>query len=179
VSAHNASAAGGQGVVPVADAIIAVLAALATLFANHSSTTGLERRSLAAITQTRASDRYNLYESSRIKVEVNEALLESGLVTSQTARRSMVARIAGEQRTTAAAFQAAQAEESAAKSELADAEHTLRSYERYEVAAALLDIAIVIVSAAALLRKTTLPLAAGFAVAVAGLAAFAAGAFGV
>ncbi|HEY9085905.1 MAG TPA: DUF4337 family protein [Candidatus Tyrphobacter sp.] len=162
----------GAKLVPIAAALIAVLAALATLFSNHSSISGLERRTLAGIMQTRAADQYSYYESSRIKIEVNQALAQSGLVTSAAAFRSMHARILKEERKSAGTLAIARADEKASQQQLAQADTSLTSYERFEVAATLFEVSIVLVSITALMRSSSALLWLGGGVTLVGLAYF-------
>lgn len=166
--------AGGK-IVPVAAAIVAVLAALATLFSNHSSVSGLEQRTLAGIMQTRAADQYSYYESSRLKIEVNQSLSESGLVANPAALRAMRARIQKEQSKSIAILTTARRDEATAGEELRAAEVALASYERYEVSATLFDVSIVLVSITALARNTRAPFWIGVCVTLVGLGYFLAG----
>ncbi|HUY41785.1 MAG TPA: DUF4337 family protein [Candidatus Dormibacteraeota bacterium] len=165
----------GSKLVPVCAAVIAVLAAIATLFSNHSSVAGLERRTLAGIMQTRAADQYGYYESSRIKIEVNQALSESHLVTNPTALHTMHARIAKEERKSGGTLRVAHNDEASAHVQLADAERSLGSYERYEVSATLFDVSIVLVSITALTRGSKALLWLGLGLTVVGLGYFTAG----
>ncbi|MGH7736909.1 MAG: DUF4337 family protein [Candidatus Tyrphobacter sp.] len=165
----------GNRIVPVAAAIVAVLAALATLLSNHSSVSGLEGRTMAGILQTRAADQYNYYESSRIKIEVNETLEQSGLVRDRAAVHGMQARIAKEDRKTAASLRAARNDEASSNAQLANAERSLGSYEHYEIAATLFDVSVVLISITALARGTKAPLWLGVVVTAAGLGYFIAG----
>lgn len=144
----------GGKFVPVATAIIAVFAALATLFSNHSSVLGLQARSQAGITQTKASDQYNYYESKRIKAEVNQALLQAGLVKNAAASKSMEARIKNENGQAAGILKTAQAEEVQSESELRQAERKMASYEGYEISATLFEVSIVLVSITALMTRS-------------------------
>jgi hypothetical protein len=159
----------------VVTAIIAVFAALATLFSNHSSVSGLQLRTQAGITQTRASDQYNYYESKRIKAEVNQALLQAGLITSPAASSGMKSRIERENAQAAGILQKAQAEEAQSEQELERAEGSMRSYESHEVAATLFEVAIVLVSITALTQKAGSMLAVAGMAALTGLAFFIAG----
>ncbi|MFN2450400.1 MAG: DUF4337 family protein [Candidatus Baltobacteraceae bacterium] len=146
----------GAKLVPIAAAVIAVFAALATLFSNHSSVSGLEKRTLAGIYQTRAADSYSYYESSRIKIEVNQSLQQSGLVSSAVSRKAMSARIEKEQAKSAKALGQARSSEEQANTFLETAERSMASYEKYEVAATLFEVSIVLVSITALMRTRTL-----------------------
>ena len=140
--------------VPIITAIIAVFAALATLFSNHDSIKGLQTRTQAGITQIKASDQYNYYESKRIKAEVNQALLQSGLVKGSTEISAMKSRIAAETQQAAGILKLAQAEEQQSEQELEQAERSMSSYEFHEIAATLFEVSIVLVSITALMTRS-------------------------
>jgi Domain of unknown function (DUF4337) len=143
----------GGKFVPLTTAIIAVFAALATLFSNHSSVLGLQARTQAGITQTKASDQYNYYESKRIKAEMNQALMQSGLVKDQAALKVLRQRTAQVNNEAAAILKKAQAEEAQSEDELLQAERKMASYESHEVAATLFEVSIVLVSITALMSR--------------------------
>ena len=167
--------ASGEKLVPVSAAIVAVFAAVATLFANHSSVSGLEKRTLAGITQTRAADRYNSYEASLVKVEVNQALAASGLLANPAALHSMQDRIASQESVSSGTLKAAEAEEASAKTQLDQAERSLGSYEKYEISATLFDVSIVLVSITALMRKSKVTFWLGGVLTLIGVGYFVAG----
>jgi hypothetical protein len=175
VEERSAQLEAGGKFVPVATAIIAVFAALATLFSNHSSVSGLQLRTQAGITQTKASDQYNYYESKRIKAEVNQALLQAGLITNAAARSGMRSRIEAENAQAAGILSKAQAEEAQSEEELDRAEGSMRSYESHEVAATLFEVAIVLVSITAIMQKTRGMTALAGVAALTGLAFFLTG----
>jgi len=151
----------GEKLVPISASVIAVLAALATLFANHSSVSALAAKNEAILAMSKASDQYNYYESKRIKVQLNQGLTTAGVVRDSGAANQMRA--------------AAQKDDSQAKSILKDAqslqkesdEHYMRSeqymqsYEKYEVAATLFEVCVVLVSITALMRTNVLLFVAG------------------
>lgn len=173
---RNEQLSEGNILVPIAAAVIAVLAALATLFSNHSSISGLEKRTLAGIYQTRAADSYSYYESSRIKIEVNQAIVQSGLVLSAAPRTAMTARIDKEQKKSAATLSEAKRSEEISHNYLDEAEKTMSSYEHFEWAATLFEVAVVLVSITAL-AKTRYMLYAGFVATAVGLGFFGLGFF--
>jgi hypothetical protein len=146
----------GSKLVPVSAAVIAVFAALATLFSNHSSVSGLEKRTLAGIYQTRAADDYSYYESSRLKVEVNQTFLQSGLVTAPGSSKAMSGRIGKESAKAAGILKTAQKDEEQSNLYLDEAEKSMASYEKYEVATTLFEVSIVLVSVTALMRTRML-----------------------
>lgn len=157
--------AGGK-LVPISTAIIAVFAAVATLFSNHSSVLGLQARTQAGITQIKASDQYNYYESKRIKAEVNQALLQAELVSNPRALRALKGRIDQEYADAAPVLKKARQAETQSQAELLQAERKMASYESHEVAATLFEVAIVLVSITALMirLRVLLYVAVGFTV---------------
>lgn len=162
----------GGKLVPAVTAIIAVFAAVATLFSNHSSVLGLKTRTQAGITQTKASDQYSYYESKRIKVEVNQALMQSGLVTNPAALKALRIRIAAENSDAEPVLKKAQAEEAQSESELAQSERKMASYESHEIAATLFEVSIVLVSITALMGRSRVLLYVAGAFTIAGLGFF-------
>jgi hypothetical protein len=167
--------ASGEKLVPVLAAVVAVLAAVATLFAHHSSTTALAQKNEAILYQAKATDQYNYFESKRIKVQVDQALIDSGIVPSGSAgRRSMEDRMKKENAQANAILAKAKALEAESNGDTADSERFLRSYESFEVAAVLFQVSIVLVSITALMSTRVLLFVAGGATLV-GLGFFAAG----
>lgn len=148
--------ASGQRIIPISAAVIAVCAALATLFANHNSLGALSEKNEAILYQTRASDQYAYYESTRIKIHVAQALLASGLVTKSAAVRSMQSGDAAEQRKADRIQRVARADELSAIEHQDASERLMQAYERNEVAATLFEVCIVLVSVTALMRTRVL-----------------------
>jgi hypothetical protein len=166
----------GEKFIPVLTAIIAVFAALATLFSNHSSVTGLQARTQAGILTTKAADQYNYYESKRIKIEVNQAFIASGLVANPSTRKRMQDRIVQEDaQARNVVLKKAQSEETESEAQLEKAERSMRSYENFEVSATLFEVAIVIVSITALMRGAKPLIATGIAASLIGLGFFIGG----
>lgn len=141
----------GARVVPVLTAVLAVFAALATLFAHHSSTSGLARKNEGVLLTTKAADQYNYYESKRIKSELNEALIDSDLVKSSSAgHRRLEARVSKENGEARGILVKARRLETESLEVQGSAERFMASYENYEVAATLFEISVVLVSITAL-----------------------------
>ncbi len=59
----------GNRLVSLAAAIIAVLAALGTLYSHHRSISALSVKNAAILTQARATDTYNAYEAKQIRYQ--------------------------------------------------------------------------------------------------------------
>ncbi len=162
VQERNASLLEGEKLVPVSAAVIAVLAALATLFANHSSISGLAQKNEAILYQSKASDQYAYYEAKRIKVHIYQALLVAG--AAQASAKKPMQQIATREDAQAkhvGAQAAAYAETS--EKHAAQSERFMRSYESHEIAATLFEVSIVLVSITALMRTKALMLVAGAA----------------
>lgn len=162
----------GGKLTPVLTSIVAVLAAVATLFSNHAATVGLQFRTQAGISQTRASDQYAYYESKRIKSEISEALVEAGIVTNAAARKSLQLRVVKQTNDASSILKKAHAQEEQSETELVKAERSMRSYESHEVAATLFEVAVVIISITALMRRTTALVVTSAGAALIGLAFF-------
>lgn len=142
----------GEKFLPVLTAVLAVLAAIATLFSNHSSVTGLRANTQAGILMTRAADSYSNYEARRVKVEINQALLGSGLIANATVKNRIQQRVSAEDsQARNIALKRAQSYENGADDQLERAETTMRSYENFEVSATLFEVAIVVISVTALM----------------------------
>jgi hypothetical protein len=154
--------ASGDKLVPVLAAVIAVLAALATLFAHHDSIVALEQKNVAVLYQTKASDQYNYFESKRIKAQIDQALIDSGTVPNGSAgRRKMEARISSE--TSQANGVLAKAKELEAQADEGNvlSDRLMTSYRNYQIAATLFEVSIVLVSVTALMRTKLLLFVAG------------------
>jgi hypothetical protein len=167
VQERHEQIASGEKLVPVLAAIMAVLAALATLFAHHSSVSALAQKNEAILYQAKAADQYNYFESKRIKVQLDQALIDSGIVRSNTAgRRTMEARMKLENSQAGAILVKARDLEARSDEGILRSERFMGSYENYQVAATLFEVSIVLVSITALMRTKVLLIVAGAASAV-------------
>jgi len=152
----------GDKLIPVLAAIIAVFAALATLFANHSSITGLAKKNEAILAMNKAADQWNYYEAKRIKLEVNRAFVNSGAVTNPSGLKSMEATVAKQDKESQNVLTDAQELQRKSDDQYEVSERFMQAYERYEVSATLFEVSIVLVSITALMRtKVLLFVAAG------------------
>lgn len=176
VNERNEELARGEKLVPVLAAVIAVCAALATLFANHSSITGLATKNEAILAMNKAADQFNYYESKRIKVQLNQALISAGAVQNAAGLKTMQALMNKENTQAATILKGAQGLQKQSDDEYESAERYMKSYEKFEVSATLFEVSIVLVSITALMRTKTLLWIAGGATIV-GVAFFAQGWF--
>ncbi|HTX60544.1 MAG TPA: DUF4337 family protein [Verrucomicrobiae bacterium] len=163
------SAGRGHRIAPVAAAIIAVLAALGTLFSHHRSIMVLTAKNGAILKQAQASDRFNSYESKRIRYQLIQALLDAGLPQDPGTRARFVK--AAENLDAASLETQNEARELERRSmELENqAEELLQSYETLEIGTTFCEVAIVIVSLSALARRQWIFLTVGAALSGTGL----------
>jgi hypothetical protein len=140
----------GNRLVSLAAAIIAVLAALGTLFAHHRSITALSSKNQAILDQARASDTYNAYEARQIRINIYRALLDSDLVTNAEKRSRLESVARREGATAPAILEKAQTLEKRAEDEDVRSEQILKSYEILQYATTAFEISIVLVSISAL-----------------------------
>ncbi len=164
----------GNMPVSLAAAIIAVLAALGTLFAHHRSIIALSAKNQAILAQARASDTFNAYEAKQIRYNIYRALLSTDLVRGPQVQKRLESVAEQEQSSSPAVLEKARALESQAERDDARSESILRSYETLQFATTAFEIAIVLVSISAL-SGTRLFLPFGCGVSVIGLALFIVG----
>ncbi len=158
---HEHLSHGGDPLVPISAATIAVLAALATLFANHGSTAALAQKNETIIYQSKAFDQYNYYESKRIKVHLNQALLDAGIVRDPSAQRRLESVVDKEASAAKRILVKARAYDAQAKVEAGASERQMASYESYEIAATFFEVAVVLASVTLLMRTRALLYVAG------------------
>lgn len=173
---RNEQLAQGTKLVPILAAVIAVLAALATLFANHSSISGLATKTEAILASSKATDTWNYYQAKRLKIEVNRAMLLSGAVSNPKGRTEMQKTVAKEEGKSQILLVQAQQLDKESDAHYQRSERFMKSYEKYEVAATLFEVSVVLVSVTALMRTKALLFVAGAATVV-GIAFFAQGWF--
>ncbi len=166
--------AAGEKLVPILAAVFAVFAALATLFANHSSISGLATKNEAILSMNKASDQFNYYESKRIKVQLNQALINAGIVTSSPGLSKMQALMNKEDRQARDILKNAQNLQRESDDHYERSEGYMQSYEKFEVSATLFEVSIVLVSITALMRTKVL-LLVGSGATLVGIAFFAQG----
>lgn len=132
--------------VPLAAAIIAVLATLATLFAQHRSISALAIKTQAILAQSRAFDLYSAYQAHRVKYTVYTALLNADIVPAQAARVRLKSVAAIQQRNSLQLLAGAKSLEAESLDDQNRSEQYLHSFEILEVATTLFEIGIVFVS---------------------------------
>jgi len=170
----SAPARGGKPIVSLLTAILAVLAALGTLFAHHRSISALAVKNAAILAQARASDTYNSYESKQIRYNIYRALLASDLVRGAETKARLTAVAEQEHGSSPAVLEKARALEDQSVRDDERSETILKSYETLQFATTAFQIAIVLVSISAF-AGTRLILPLGCVLSGVGLVLFLAG----
>lgn len=149
--------------IPMATALLALLAAVTGLLGNLRVTQSNLAKSNAIIATTHAADTYNEYESRSIKEHIYEAALATGTAHDPKA----LAAIAKHEASGKGALLAkAHDFEAAAAFDSERSEHILTSHEILEVSTTLFEIAIVLISVSALVGSRLLPITAAVAGAI-------------
>jgi len=127
-----------QRLIPFFTAIVAVLAALGTLYSHHRSIQALALRNDAIVLTEKASDQYQYYQSKQLRVTLYQAL-------------KMPKEASVEQRSSLPVYAEAKRFEEEADQKQDRAEALLRSFETLEIATTLFEISIAFASISALM----------------------------
>jgi hypothetical protein len=147
---HSVEAASGNRPISLVVAIIAVLAALGTLFAHHRSIHALSSKNQAILVQGRATDTYNAYEAGQIRLNIYQALVASDLVRSAKTKAKLESVADKVQTSSAATLEKAQSLEEQAKNADERSDRLMKSYETLQFATTMFEVSIVLVSISAL-----------------------------
>jgi hypothetical protein len=175
-SAQETSRREGPRWVPIAAAVLAVLAAVSGYFGNRRSTQALFAKNEAIVATTHASDTFAQYQSERLKFYVSQSALDQGVNPGGNAAK-LRANAARETAKGPPLLERAQRFDEQADRENARSERLLGQAETIEVGATLFEVGIVLVSITALVGSRLLPITAGVA-AVGGVLFFALGLIG-
>ncbi|MBV8246087.1 MAG: DUF4337 family protein [Candidatus Eremiobacteraeota bacterium] len=138
--------------IAVFTAVLAVVAALATLLAHHRSIVALSDKNGAILAQTRASDAFNSYETRRTKTLFVEVLAEAGIASPAAVRR-LTAQSRQSEEALVPLLERARGLEAQADALEARSEKELSAYEVMQTAVTLFDVAIVFASISALTSR--------------------------
>ncbi|HEV3156058.1 MAG TPA: DUF4337 family protein [Candidatus Baltobacteraceae bacterium] len=163
---HAVHAVQGKRWIPIAAALLAVIAALANLASNQRSTDGLLAKNEAILAQAKESDAYNLYEARSIKEHTYEAFLNAGLVHNSKRIAEFTAISAHERTEKTKSLAQAHQDEQAVIGANERSERALHSHEILEVAVTSFEVAIVLVSISALIATPILSVTAISAAAI-------------
>ncbi len=137
MSIHPSTQASHERLVPFFTAVVAVLAALGTLYSQHRSIQALALRNDAVLLTAKASDQYQYYQTQQVKATLYQAL-------------KMPKEAAQEQRASLSVYTEGKGFEERADHEQSRAEALLSSFETLEIATTLFEISIAFASIAAL-----------------------------
>lgn len=146
--------------VPVAAAVLAVLAAVSGAVANLRATNALVAKNDAIVATAKAADTWNEYEARSIKQHIYEA----AQVTAPAKEVPRLHQVAEHERTAAKPVMAkAKDFEHQADLDNERSERLLGAHEVLEVSTTLFEVAIVLVSIVALVGSRLLPIVAAIA----------------
>lgn len=137
MSIHPSARASHQRVVPFFTAVVAVLAALGTLYSHHRSIQALAMRNDVVLLTAKASDQYQYYQTQQLKGTLYQAL-------------KMPKDAAREQQISLPVYVEAKGLEKQADQDQERAEALLSSFETLEISTTLFEISIAFASIAAL-----------------------------
>ena len=123
--------------VPFFTAMVAVLAALGTLYSHHRSIQALALRNQAVLLTAKATDQYNHYETTQLRVTLYQLM-------------KLPNALADEERTSIGTYDKAKSYEAEAAALQDRAVALLTSFETLEIATTLFEISIAFASIAAL-----------------------------
>jgi hypothetical protein len=155
-SAHGSGHTPRMRLVPISAALLAVVAAIATLLSNQRATNALAAKNEAILLRTEASDTYNFYESRSIKQHLYEETLDANPALAQTIRTKLAAVAAHENAEKKPLLEKARRLEEEAAASSKQAERLMHVHEILETAVTLFEVAIAIVSISALTSSTFL-----------------------
>ncbi|MGC2131101.1 MAG: DUF4337 family protein [Candidatus Aquilonibacter sp.] len=135
---HTAARPRADRLIPFFTAIVAVLAALGTLYSHHRSIQALALRNDAVLLTQKASDQYQYYQSKQLKVTLYRALKLPKDATT-------------EERSSLTVYSEAKKLEEQADRDQDRAEALLKSFETLEIATTLFEISIAFASISALM----------------------------
>jgi hypothetical protein len=161
-AAHERHAHEGPNWVPIAAAVLAVLAAVSGYFGNRRSTQALFAKNEAIVATTHASDTFAQYQAERLKYYVSQSALDQGVNANGNAAK-LRATVARESAKGPPLLAQAKAFDEQADRENARSERLLGQAETIEVGATLFEVGIVLVSITALIGSRVLPITAGVA----------------
>ena len=162
---HEHAVGGGEGThalkpharwVPLAAALLAVVAAIASLLSNKSGTEAMALKNQAIFLRTEAADSYNFYESKSIKQHLYEALQDANPTMTASVHTKLATVAKRERREKKPILEKALRQEEQARVASERSERFAHAHEVMEGGVTLFEVAIAIVSIAALTSSTFL-----------------------
>ncbi len=137
-------------------ALIAVVAAIASLFANQRATAALQAKNDAILAQAKASDAYNFYQARSIKSHLYDAVIGAAASLSPSARKQLTATMAHEGRDQKKLLAEAQGYEKQVEANQRKSEELMYSHEVLEASVTFFEVAIAITSIAGITNSRLL-----------------------
>jgi hypothetical protein len=161
----SGAATSSDRITAFATSVIAVLAAVGTLFASHRSINALAIQARGLGYSQQASDQYAYYQSQQVRAAMYQAL--AAAIPGDPQREARLKKLAGdEQRSSLQVFERAKELEADAKETQVHAQATLRSFELIEITTTFFEISIAFASISALTRVRAALIAAGVLTAI-------------
>lgn len=145
---------------PIAAALLAVLAAIASLFSNQLTTESLLEKNDAILYQAKASDQWNYYQAKRIKEHVYTAI---ALTAPAVGLHELQATARKEHQALTRILATAKLLEHDVEIHNARSEHAMRRHQTIEIAVTMFEVAIVLVSISTLVSSPVLSVVAALA----------------
>lgn len=143
---------------PIAAAVLAVLAAVASLLSNQLTTQALLEKNEAILYAAKASDTWNYYQAKRIKEHVYTAIALTEPAQGLKALRSTARKEHSEQKKI---FEEAKSLEHEVEVHNGRSEHHMKGHETIEIAVTMFEVAIVLISISALASSLLLTVLGG------------------
>jgi hypothetical protein len=155
----------GPSWIPLAAAVLAVLAAVSGYFGNLCSTEALVEKNDAIVATTHASDTWAQYQAGRIKYYISQSALDAGV--GPAANIARLRKNAAEEKAKGPPLtKKAKGFEEEALHHNQRSERLIRQHETIEVGTTLFEVAIVLVSITVLVGSRLLPIVGGTAAAL-------------
>jgi hypothetical protein len=155
----------GPSWVPIAAALLAVLAAVSGYFGNLRSTEALVAKNDAIVATTHASDTWAQYQAGRIKYYISQSALDVGVGPGANVARLRKNAVEEKAKGPPLMEKAKRFEEEALHHN-EQSERLIKQHETIEVGTTLFEVAIVLVSITVLVGSRLLPIVGGAAAAV-------------
>jgi len=147
-SEHAHEGGGATRKILLLAALIAVIAAITSLFANQRATAALQAKNDAILAQAKSTDAYNFYEARSIKSHIYDAVIGAAPSLSAAARAKLLASQKHESRDQGKLLKEAQDYEKQVEADALKSEDLMHSHEILEASVTFFEVAIAITSIA-------------------------------
>ena len=155
----------GPSWIPIAAALLAVLAAVSGYFGNLRATEALVAKNDAIVATTHASDTWAQYQAGRIKYYISQSALDAGVGPGANVAR-LRKNAVEEKAKGPPLMEKAKRFEDEALQHNERSERLIKQHETIEVGTTLFEVAIVLVSITVLVGSRLLPIVGGAAAAI-------------